>query len=80
MIELGDPQLLVVVLGAVGGGGVAYGVTRNRVSKMEGAQEKLVLELAEHKTEDRTMHINMTDRLARIETKLDRLLNGSNRE
>lgn len=65
LIKMGSP--LLAIGGAWGGAKVALNGTRERVKLVEN-------DLNEHKTTSSKQHIDSVDRLARIETKVDALL------
>jgi hypothetical protein len=64
LVRIGAP--LLAIGGAWGGAKVALNGTRQRVKVVEENQ-------ATHESKDEERHIETIDRLARIETKLDRL-------
>ena len=67
-------DLIVSAGSALFGGGVVWGVTRNRIENLRQDHSELKAEVVGHKREDTRVHSDMTDRLARLETKADMIL------
>lgn len=71
-----EPELLAMgmtVVGAVAGGGVAWGSARARIRNVETITNDIDITLTEHKAEDVSQHTQIVQRLTRIETLLQQI-------
>ena len=68
------PSVIWSLCGAIFGGGAAYGAVRHQLQEATKDHEELKSEFIAHKRQDDTVHKDMIDRTARIETKIDMLL------
>lgn len=66
-------EFYVAFASFIGGGGIVWGGTTAALSGVRKEQAEVKAALAIHTTEDRVVQVDMVDRLARIETKLDDL-------
>jgi len=73
-MDMLTPAALWSVASAMFGGGVAWGVNRNKINELRDKQQSLQKEVVSHKIVTSTAHADMIDRLARVETKIDLLL------
>jgi hypothetical protein len=73
MIDFGDMLPWITVVGSAG---AAWGGVQVSVSATKTKVTDAVKALARHEEKDSVIHIEMVDRLARIETKLDALIEG----
>lgn len=76
MIEMAPET--VALVGVVGSIGVAYGVVKATNIHLRTWIQGLNRELDQHKIEDNMVHLEVVDRLARIETKIDALSGDRN--
>lgn len=70
---LADWETYTIVASFIGGGGVAWGGVTAGLRGVKKEQSDFKEALRIHTAEDRTVQVDMVDRLARIETKLDDL-------
>lgn len=68
-----DPQVLAL-LTVIGSLGVAWGVSKARSASQEEKIARIDKTLNQHVIDDHHIQLETVDRLARIETKLDRAL------
>jgi len=61
----------IAIIGVVGSGGVAFGVVRASVTSTRSWLKGVNDDLAKHVESDNDMHMQIVQRLARIETKID---------
>jgi hypothetical protein len=73
MIEFDGAALLIAGVSAIGGGGVAWGTVTSSLRGVRKEQLEVKDALAKHTAADLVVQVDMVDRLARIETKLDAL-------
>ena len=71
MIEI--PSEIVALVGMIGSIGAAFGIVTAKVSRTESRIRDVNGELDLHVKEDNTIHIELVQRLTRIETKIDNL-------
>lgn len=69
MIEF-DPQI-IAFLGIVGSAGAAWGVVRGTQGHLRSWVKDLSEDHKKHKEDDNRVHLEVVQRLARIETKID---------
>ena len=71
-IELTTAALIAIGTTALGGG-VAWGTRGAQVKNVKEDVVEIKADFKEHEAEDRVIHTEIVDRLARIETKIDAL-------
>ena len=70
-----SPTFLWAFASAVFGGGTAYGVARSQLGQLEKDHEELKDEFVSHKKLDSEIHTDMVQRMARVETHCENILN-----
>ena len=78
-MDMLTPAALWSVASAMFGGGVAWGVNRNKINELRDKHQSLQKEVVAHKLVTSEAHADMIDRLARVETKIDLLLTNDRR-
>ena len=68
------PSIFWSICGVVFGGGATYGVVRHQLQDQHDDHAELKKEFVAHKRLDDSIHKDLLDRTARIETKIDILL------
>lgn len=74
-----DPQFIALV-SVIGGAGAAWGVSKATQKSTRDWLESVDKKLDKHIEDDRIVQLEVVDRLARIETKIDRLQLVDNRK
>jgi len=69
-----DINVVIAVVGIAGSGGIAWGGTRVALNGTKAKVAEIAASLAEHVEVDRLAQLEAVQRLTRIETKLDSLL------
>lgn len=69
-----DPKLALSAIGIIGTLGAAWGGARVALNGTRERVKQLSKDLKDHIEHDHTVQLETVDRLARIETKLDRVL------